>query len=167
MSTLVDVVGLLAAWQVWLQARLRFSAPGRARRDFRSAVRRLDGGHLWLSRDDRALFSRSYRRVAGVRILIVDRYPMDDLCDLVRAGSAPIATHSYRLIPFLLHVFRRVDLETYTTTGERIDQASALRDIASLLRQISARTIYATPAELADVAAHIRSAERSARKHVR
>jgi hypothetical protein len=168
MNSLIATAGGLLVWQTWLQARLRFSALGRARRDFRSAVQRLGSSHLWLCRDRGTVFSICYRRVAGVRVLIVSKYRRDDFYAIAKEGSAPVEIGTYRLTPVHLRVLRRFDLERYTTTGERTDPPNTrwsgfLRD----LRRISAQTIYATPAELNDAAAQIRSAERWAAKAAR
>lgn len=171
MSNLVVQVlaaaGIFAAWEVWLQARLRFSAPGRAHRDFRTAAQRLDSNHLWLCRDQGIMFSRSHRRVAGIRVLIVSKYRRDDFYAIMRNGSAPVTIVTYRRTPLHLHVLRRSDHERHTITGEQTDRPSTLRDIAHTLHPISTWTFSATPAELHDLAAQIRTAEQWARKPAR
>jgi hypothetical protein len=168
MGSLIGAAGVLLVWQVWLQARLRWSALGHAHRDFRAAARTLDTSHLWLSRDQGTVFSLSHRRVAGLRIVMLSRYRRDDFDAIVRAGSAPLAIQSYRLSPVHLRVLRRFDLQTFTTTWERTDRVGTLwSGIRSYLRQFITRMVFADVAELNDVAAQIRSAERWAVKHAR
>jgi hypothetical protein len=159
------VAGLLAAWQVWLQVRLRFSARGRAHRDFRSAALRLSRHDVWLCRDHELVFSRCDRRVAGIRVLIVSTYRKDDFAAIAREGSAPVAVHTYRLTPIHLRVLRRADVEKYTMTGEQTSQPGTLwSGLPGDLRQIGAQAIYAAPDELHELAAQIRAAERWAAK---
>lgn len=168
MSILIDAAAVFIVWQVWVQARMQCSAIGRAHRGLLSAAHMLDSRHLWLCREQGTVFSLSYRRVAGLRILIVSKYRRDGFYAIVREGSASLAIESYRLTPVHLRVLRRFDLERYTTTGERTDRPHTLwSGIPGDLRRISAQTIYATPTELNHVAAQIRSAERWAVKHAR
>jgi hypothetical protein len=129
-------------------------------------MRTMDGGGLWLNRDEHLVFTVRVSGPPGARSADLWRISEDDAGQLCRAGSGTVGSHEFRVSPVFLPVYHFIHVEQVALddAGEVMPGAprsrkAALAEVWHNLRMTRTGALYAGPDEIRELITQVQAAE--------